>query len=55
MPGLANDVISLLELLPVTQGGRVGELLTVLLWQRRLVRGIIGNHTGAINVARGNG
>lgn len=55
MTGLANDEIQLLEQLPVIQGRRVGERLTVLPWQRRLIRGIVGNRTAAISVARGNG
>ena len=55
MSGLANEVIELLERLPVTQGRRVGERLTVLPWQRRLIRGIVGSRTAAITVARGNG
>ena len=55
MSDMANDVIRLLEQLPITQGGRVGERLTVLPWQRRLVRGIVGSRTSAISVARGNG
>ena len=55
MSGLANDVIRLLEQLPVTQGRRVGERLSVLPWQRRLIRGIVGNRTVAISVARGCG
>ena len=38
-----------------TQGRRVGERLTVLPWQRRLIRGIVGSRTSAISVARGNG
>ena len=55
MSGLANDIIRLLEQLPITQGGRVGERLSVLPWQRRLVRGVVGNRTAAISVARGCG
>ena len=52
---MANDIIRLLEQLPITQGGRVGERLTVLPWQRRLVRGVVCNRTAAISVARGCG
>ena len=52
MSGPANEVIELLERLPVTQGRRVGERLTVLPWQRRLIRGIVGSRTAAISVAR---
>ena len=55
MSGLANEVIELLERLPVTQGGRVGEKLSVLPWQRRLIRGVVCNRTSAISVARGCG
>ena len=42
MSSLANEVIELLERLPVTQGGRTGELFTALPWERRLIRGIVG-------------
>ena len=55
MSDLANDVIRLLEQLPITQGAQVGQRLTVLPWQRRLVRGIVASRTSAISVARGNG
>ena len=55
MSDLANDIIRLLEQLPITQGGRVGERLSVLPWQRRLVRGVVCNRTAAISVARGCG
>lgn len=55
MSGLAGEVIELLERLPVTQGRHAGERLTVLPWQRRLIRGIIGAKTSAVSVARGNG
>ena len=55
MSGLANDVIELLERLPVTQGARTGEVFTVLPWQKKLIRGIIGARTAAISVGRGNG
>ena len=55
MSDLANDIIALLEQLPITQGGRVGERLSVLPWQRRLIRGVVCNRTAAISVARGCG
>ena len=55
MSSLANEVIELLERLPVTQGGRTGELFTALPWERRLIRGIVGSRTFAISVGRGNG
>ena len=55
MSGLANEVVELLARLPVTQGGRVGQRLTVLPWQRRLVRGVVCYRTAAISVARGCG
>ena len=43
--------------LTVTQGRRAGELLSVLPWQRRFVRGAFapGVGTAALSVARGNG
>ena len=43
--------------LTVTQGRRAGELLSVLPWQRRFVRGAFapGRTTAALSVARGNG
>ena len=55
MSGLANQVIELLERLPVTQGARTGEAFTVLPWQKKLIRGIVGARTSAISVARGCG
>ena len=55
MTDLANDIIALLEQLPITQGGRVGEKLSILHWQRRLIRGVVSNRTAAISVARGCG
>ena len=46
-----------LETLTITQGRRAGELLSVLPWQRRFVRGAFapGAGTAALSVARGNG
>ena len=52
-----KDLISYLETLPVTQGRRAGETLTVLPWQARFVRSTFkaGVSTAALSVARANG
>ena len=50
-------LIDYLSTLPVTQGARAGEALTVLPWQRKFVAGAFapGRTTSALSVARGNG
>ena len=50
-------LIDHLSSLPLTQGARAGETLTVLRWQRRFVAGAFapGRTTAALSVARGNG
>ena len=50
-------LIDYLEGLPVTQGRRAGEALSLLNWQRRFIRGVFrsGVETAAISIGRGNG
>ena len=55
MGNLAGSVIAGLERLAVTQGARAGELLTVLPWQRKFIRGMLAAETSALSVARGGG
>lgn len=56
MSKLASRLIAYLETLTLAGGDHDGELLTVLPWERRFVRGAFrtGRHA-AISVARGNG
>ena len=54
---MPHPLIDYLAGLPVTQGRRAGECLTVLPWQGRFVRGAFaeGVQWAALSVARGNG
>ena len=51
----AAEVVRWLETLKITEGSRAGEPFQVLLFQRQLIKGILGHSTVAFSVARGNG
>ena len=55
MGDLASNVIEGLERLVVSQGRHAGKALTILPWQRRLIRGVLREPVAAVSVARGNG
>ena len=54
-PALFERLIAWLELLPVTEGSRVGERLALLPFQRRFIKGILRSRRAALSIARGNG